>query len=149
MKKCKKRCPFNYAALKNNSDKSFMLRHINAEHVNEKEEVNFTWKILKKFHKPLQRQIFEANTINNMSENVLLNSKQEFNHLNTKKLQLRKPSEKTFQCNTCGGRFGDSSSLTEHNEKFHKYVQCSSCSYKAIGTTDLKYHSKNFHSTKH
>ena len=35
------------------------------EHMNNEQGVDFKWKVLRKFRKPLQRQLFEAMTIKN------------------------------------------------------------------------------------
>ena len=48
--------------------------------MNEKQNVQSMWKVLKKFQKPLQRQIFEAKTIANTAPNVILNSKTNSQH---------------------------------------------------------------------
>lgn len=119
----------HYAAFKHDNEKSFMFKHMNAEHADSNENVNFKWKILRKFMKPLQRQIYEANTISNMPDNVLLNSKQEFNHMNTKKICMKSSLEKHFQCNNCGGKFP----TKNHFEQFYESIKCSSCQYEAIG----------------
>ena len=132
----------HYAALKHGSENSFMFKHITTEHANK--PANFEWKILKKFVKPLPRQIYEANKISNTAPDVLLNSKQEFNHMNTKKLFIKKSQ---FQCNICSGKFDSTTILMNHIEQFHMKIICNTCQYEAIGRSDLKYHNKNIHKT--
>ena len=119
-----------------------MLKHINAHHGNDKDKVDFRWKVIRKFNKPLQRQLFEANQINYQPENVILNSKSEFNSVNLKKLTIKR---KTFQCNECSMKFDDDASLAKHRNDMHSKIKCENCDYTSIGKIDMKYHNKYQH----
>ena len=132
----------HYNDLKNNSDKSFMKKHILKEHRDNKHEVNFKWKVLRKFKKPLQRQLYEACKINSLAENVILNSKQEFNSIN---IESTSNNNLSYQCDECGAFFKEMNNMKLHKISFHKPVKCKVCSYEALGLTDLKYHNKHFH----
>ena len=104
----------HYNDLKRKSDRSFMLKHIKKEHVNEEQSVQFMWKVLKKFQKPLQRQIFEAKSIANTAPDVILNSKNEFHNINLQKLSMQKKANRSFQCRECSAKFDADDLLTEH-----------------------------------
>ena len=132
----------HYSDFRNNCEKSFMRKHALKEHPQNKHEVNFKWKVLRKFKKPLQRQLFEANRINSFANNVILNSKQEFNSINMDTSNKITP---TFQCNSCGALFMENHLLNNHKNNFHKQTKCKNCQYEALGLTDLKYHHMNFH----
>ena len=102
------------------------MRHLKNDHENEdSKDIKFKWTVKRKFIKPLQRQLFEAKMINSSAENVIINSKQEFNSLNMKRLSISDKPSSPFQCNNCGGRFESRNTLTFHIHKFHEKKVCS------------------------
>ena len=134
----------HYSALRNQNATSFMNKHITAEHANNKENVSFKWKVMRKFNKPLQRQLYEAKTISDMPTNVILNTKQEFNNLNIKNLYMQN-KQKQVQCNLCGSKFINENCVNTHKDDMHTKISCQNCDYDAIGKIDLKYHKKYYH----
>ena len=58
---------------------TWMLKHINEEHDGLKENVKFSWRVIRKHSKPLQRQLHEAIRIKNKKDKENLNTKFEFN----------------------------------------------------------------------
>ena len=55
---------------KKKSDNSFMYKQMKAEHKNNVEDVNFRFKVVAKFRKPLQRQLFESKCIEKTPSNA-------------------------------------------------------------------------------
>ena len=133
----------HYSAFKSKAETSFMLRHIRKEHENNAENVKFKWKVLKKFQRPLQRQLYESQKISSKSRNMILNSKLEFNSVNTKKLFMQKQH---FQCKGCSAKFEEKKlEFRSHSSDFHEEIQCKFCNYTSIGKIDLKYHNLHKH----
>ena len=116
-----------------------MVKHINKEHEGNKAGVEFSWKVLRKHNKPLQRQLHEAVRIKNKTEEENLNSKAEYLGQRIKRVCLDKPEEK-FNCNICGRKFLTGHEVVTHNDKFHKKVKCNKCEYISIGSYDMKEH---------
>ena len=56
-----------------------LTKHWLASHQGDETEPTFTMEILRKFVKPLQRQISEAVAINRSGADIILNSKSEWN----------------------------------------------------------------------
>ena len=130
-------------SLKTNDQNSWMVKHISREHEGNKAGVEFSWKVVRKHNKPLQRQLHEAVRIKNKEENENLNSKSEYLGQRIKRICLDKQEEKfNFNCNTCCRKFIFRHEVTKHNEIFHKRVKCDQCEYIAIGTYDMKEHKK-------
>ena len=67
-----------------------MLKHINREHEGNNNEVKFSWQVIKKHNKPLQRQLHEAVKINNKKHEESLNSKNKFNGQRIRRIGLEK-----------------------------------------------------------
>ena len=78
--------------LKNKSDKSVMLKHIQEDHKDEQESINFGVKITGIFKDPMTRQLDEAIRIQRKDPKLLLNSKKEFHGsaIPRKVLELKK-----------------------------------------------------------
>ena len=136
----------HYNDLKNKNERSFMLKHIQKEHVNKQHEVKFKWRVLQRFKKPLQRQLFEAQQIKMKARNVILNSKNEFNQNNTNGLNIQ---NRNYQCNKCSAKFDKFQSLSEHKESFHNRIKCTKCDYTTFSSVDLKYHMRYKHDEGH
>ena len=134
----------HYRDLKNNVQTSWMLKHINAEHAGIKEGVEFTWKVIEKHSKPLQRQLKEAVRIKNSKIEESLNSKMEFNGQRIQRVSLEK-SQKEFICNICGNSNKTVFELQEHKERFHIRKNCEFCDYIAYGQSGIKEHMKTSH----
>ena len=64
--------------LENRSDKSVLFKHIQDEHKDEEDQVNFKMKITGRFKKPMIRQLDGAIRIQRRDPKTLLNSKKEF-----------------------------------------------------------------------
>ena len=103
-----------------------MKKHILNEHMNNNHNVNFKWKVLRKFQKPLQRQIFEAIKIKNTASDVIMNSKHEFNSINTVNSHINNCH---YQCHDCGGLFKDERTMKNHMKDFHEKTACEKCKY--------------------
>ena len=106
-----------------NYEKSWMLKHVIKEHDGIKENVKFTWKVMKKHTKPLERQVSEAVNINNKNENENLNSRNEFNYHSVKKINLIKEKNSMFNCNVCGALFNNREELEKHSVMFHMRIK--------------------------
>ena len=126
---------------KKKHDNSFMYKHIKAKHGNNVENVNFKFKVIGKFRKPIQRQLYESKCIEQTPNNASLNSKEEFNYQAIRKLKL-KTHEKNQHCESCGKSFQSKNLLREHDDKFHRRYSCDMCDYASYGTSDLKEHKK-------
>ena len=113
------------------------MRHVKKNHT-EDDNVKFEWKVKRKFVKPLQRQLYEAKMTNKTANNVILNTKHEFNSLNMNRLSMMKAD---FQCEVCSAKFQEKAKLEDHVKHMHEHCACSyeDCEYNAIGTIDLKY----------
>ena len=128
-----------------NNENSWMIKHVNKEHEGNKENVKFTWKVLKKHMKPLERQVSEAVNISNKKDGETLNSKSEFNHQTIKRISLDGRPQKKFTCNTCGSMVKQHEEMKEHMIMFHEKKQCKVCEYEAFGSKDLMYHTRRTH----
>ena len=128
-----------------NYEKSWMLKHVIKEHDGIKENVKFTWKVVKKHMKPLERQVSEAVNISNKKDGETLNSKSEFNHQTIRRISLDGRPQKKFTCNTCGSMVKQHQELKEHMIMFHEKKQCKVCEYEAFGSKDLMYHTRRTH----
>ena len=126
------------------SDKSFMYNHAVKEHQEHIHDVKFKWNVLRKFKKPLQRQIFEAKHIDKKSEEQNLNSKEEFNGQTLKIIKVT-VKRKALHCDTCGKEFYFQNILNDHNTKFHDRFNCEFCDYTSFGRRDLIEHKQNTH----
>ena len=135
----------HYADMRLNK-KSWMKNHIDDEHEGKSEEVNFSWKVLKKHNKPLQRQLHEAVRIKNKTEEESLNSKSEYLSQRINRLNIQKSSY-AMQCETCGSNQKSDAELKIHQKMFHQKIQCNcdNCTYTAIGEYDLKEHNQKSH----
>ena len=52
-----------------------MVKHVNKEHEGNKDSVEFTWKVLRKHMKPLERQVAKAVNISKKKDEENINSK--------------------------------------------------------------------------
>ena len=125
-----------------------MKKHIDDEHDGIKEGVDFSWRVLKKYNKPLQRQLHEAVRIQNKKPEENLNSKSEFNGQRVQRIGLEK-SHIVLNCKICGATSETLYKLNEHELKFHTRMNCdeTDCGYISFGRTDLIEHKKNTHAT--
>ena len=73
-----KRSQEHIKGLEQNDKNNWMVKHIEKEHKDDKNEAKFTWKVLRKHTKALQRQLHEAVSISNRNEKENLNSKHEY-----------------------------------------------------------------------
>ena len=73
---------------KKKSQRSWMWKHAEKEHKEDTENLKFSFKVIKKHSKPLQRQIDEAVNISSKKTAENLNSKKEFNHNSNTRLKL-------------------------------------------------------------
>ena len=104
-------------ALKRKDGNSILNKHIQNEHTDEKDKVNFEMHLTGIFKTPLERQINEGNRIKNKPNNILLNSKQEYH----------KPS------------------VDKSQDKSNLEFKCKNCSFKANNTKDMNKHMNNEH----
>ena len=118
-----------------------MFKHMRSEHGSNVENADFKFKVIGKFTKPIQRQLFESKCIENTPQTESLNSKDEFNYQAIRKLEL-KNNDKNVHCNICGQAFEHKQLLKEHDEKFHRRNFCDLCDYISYGKTDLREHQK-------
>ena len=138
------RCKEHYSNVNSRQDKSWMVKHIMKEHDGNFDEVNFRWKILGSFKKPLTRQITEAVKIKRSKDEVNLNSKTEFNAQRIKKVIIER-TKKTYDCKVCGLMATEESQLDKHDVKFHRKVQCIQCEESCFGERAHHEHMTNNH----
>ena len=132
-----------------NYENSWMVKDVNKEHEGNKDSVEFTWKVLRKHMKPLERQVAEAVNISKKKDEENMNSKSEFNHQTVKRISLDKKKHMSFQCKICGIQSEQKEVLNSHMQMFHTKIQCVQCDYEAIGEKDLKYHAYVNHKLTH
>ena len=126
-----------------NNKNSWMLKHIANEHEGKKENVEFSWKVLQKHNKPLQRQIHEAVRIKNKSSEENLNSKSEYHSQRIKRIEI----DNSYDCKICGSILQSKHAVKERHQKFHQRLDCeyADCEYKAFGMSGLIEHLKDRH----
>ena len=129
-----------------NKTNSWMRKHIESVHGNNRSECDFEWKVINSFRKPMQRQLSEAVHIHNTKTNELLNLKNEYFSNNIRALELPN-SENNITCNSCGHKFDKQNQFKEHFTANHKRYKCSDCDYVSFGDRDLKSH-KDIHHNK-
>ena len=105
----------------------------------------YIFKVLKKHKKPLQRQIHEAVNINRKTSKESLNSKDEFNYNNTKRLRLEEKTANPHDCKTCGALFNSETDMNLHDEKFDKKKIYNVCDYECFGMSVMQEHKKTKH----
>ena len=76
-----------------------MWKHLSNEHRGNEEKIDFDVKVVKKFKKPISRQINEALRISGKKKEENLNSKKEYNGNSLKTLVLN--DENKFNCSDC------------------------------------------------
>ena len=113
----------HYNALQNKSKSSFLYKHINKEHRNNPQNVEFDWGVCGKFSKPLYRQLQEAICINNESTDDSLYTKTEYAHLNVNRVKLNS-CENKHQCNKRGRFLKSEGELTKHKNDIQTQFQC-------------------------
>ena len=134
----------NYNDIKNVNRNSWMRKHIEQEHGGDSDNVNFSWRVLRKHQKPLHRQLHEAVKINNTKKEESLNSKIEFNGQRKRRVEVEK-YKRDFICNICSAKYDTKHEVDEHVEKFHRRIKCDNCAFLAYENTGLKEHVKNEH----
>ena len=122
---------------KNKNKNSFMYKHMTSEHKNNVQDVEFEFKVERKFRKPLQRQLFEAKCIEKTPATSSLNSKDEFNYQALRKLEIQ-ASETPYHCNVCGKSFEVKNNMKNHEKKFHQVHPCDLCKCETFGSSGLK-----------
>ena len=123
------------------------MKHIQIEHDNcDVNNVKFSWKVLRSFTKPLERQITEAVHISEKDHCENLNSKSEFNGPPQKRLGLG-GNLVIFQCKTCSAKFQHDNELKKHHNLHNMPIKCEyrDCEYSAIGKYDIKQHQQRVH----
>ena len=128
----------------NKSEKSFMNKHVTNEHEGNPEGIEFDWKIVGKFKKPLARQLTEAIKIDKKTKDESLNSKTEYFQHTTKRLVIEGREERE-ECAFCGRKFGKINDLLKHEQEFHTKHTCTICKDEFFGTKSLMHHSKEKH----
>ena len=136
----------HYDNLKNKSEKSWMLRHVLNEHKEDPESVEFDWKIVEKFTKPLERQLSEAISISKKDKDENLNSKSEFFRNKVQRLGII--DEEMFICKYCSREFYEKKYLSSHIEAIHERQTCEKCNYISYGSYDMNLHIENKHENK-
>ena len=129
------------------NDQSFMYKHVKNEHGGNVTDVKFKFQVIKKFQKPLQRQLYEAKCIEKTPMHENLNSKDEFNGQVLRRLELNH-RKNSLNCKICGHQAESSTILAQHEEKFHEKYSCDydQCEYISYGKRDLEEHTKVKHS---
>ena len=121
-----------------------MHKHIMIEHEGKAHEVEFDWKIVGKYRKPLSRQLAEAIEIDKKPKDSNLNSKNEYFRHSVKKISLSNSDGKE-DCAYCGKKLNGIEDLQIHEKDFHTRQKCSKCEYVSVGQKDLQYHTKAKH----
>ena len=83
----------HYADVTTKKERSWIYKHIQKEHNGNMDLVEFKWKVIGSFRKPLTRQITEAVKIRNDEGPQNLNTKHEFNAQRKIKLSLKNPNQ--------------------------------------------------------
>ena len=121
-----------------------MNKHVMIEHEGNHEGIEFDWKIVGKFKKPLPRQLTEAIKIDNKTKDESLNSKTEYFHHTTKRSVIEGREDKE-ECAFCGRKFGRINELQKHEEDFHTKHTCTICGDELFGMKSMLYHIKEKH----
>ena len=129
----------HYNGLKMNDKNNWMMKHITNEHDGKKDEVEFSWKVLRKHNKPLQRQLHEAVRIKNKHPEEILNSKSEFQSQRIRRIEI----ENSYDCKVCSSSHKSKNAVQEHYQNFHQRYNCDQCEYKSFGSSGLLEHIKN------
>ena len=116
-----------------------MKKHVENEHKSDSNGVRFEWGLCGKFAKPLYRQLNEAISINNEPIENIMSTKNEYFHLDVKKIKMNNDNSK-YQCKYCGRVCASAIHMTQHENEFHTEYQCHTCEYKAFGKKDLMGH---------
>ena len=127
-----------------NNKNSWMLKNINEEHDGLKENVKFSWRVIRKHSKPLQRQLHEAIRIKNKKDKENLNTKFEYNGQRITRISLSS-KQSHIHCKVCGCEFNQVREKEDHMLKFHTEIKCTMCEYNAFGESGLKEHQRNKH----
>ena len=124
-----------------------ILKHIQKDHKNEENEVEFEMKMTKSFNRPISRIINEGIRIKNRDEETLLNSKNEHFGPSIK----RKMFENTWKCDKCHYTFDEKEKLQVHmkHNLIESTVDCDICSGKFKNETVLKKHFMKLHKNIH
>ena len=129
----------HYYDLKRNNQNSWMRKHIDSDHGGEFEGVTFSWRVLKKHPKPLDRQLHEAVRIGNKTEKENLNPKNEFNGQRVRRVGLDN-NHMDYVCNFCAARYQIRIEVNEHVKNFHQQIKCVKCDYVVFGTSGKNEH---------
>ena len=138
----------HYSDVSSKKEKSWIFKHIKKEHNSELDKVEFKWKVIGAFKKPLTRQITEAVKIRNNDGLQNLNTKHEFNAQRINKIVIEesKPKPK-FYCCVCGHISESEAQKEKHEIKFHRIPKCEICNTNCYGEWALQDHVKNMHNT--
>ena len=120
---------------------NWMVKHVRKEHEGNKDDVEFTWKVLRKHSKPIQRQLHEAVRLNNKTDEENLNSKSEYLSQRIVRINLDK-RQTSYHCQTCGLEAKAITTINEHVEMFHTKKQCENCELTTFGTRAMIEHLK-------
>ena len=134
----------HYKAFANQDKHSFMHKHVSKEHADNVEKVTFDWEVISKHKKPLQRQLAEAVKINKKSQEVNLNSKNEYFKHNVQRIEIVRDGW-TVQCEYCSRKFNNLKELEIHEIDFHIKYNCKKCEYQSFGKKDLNQHISSIH----
>ena len=133
----------HYSALRRQCETNFMYKHVKEEHNGNLHDIQFEWKVIGQYPKPLSRQLSEAIHIEHKKEDENLNSKNEYFRQNIQRIGLNQDMDQ--QCGYCGRCFVKIEELENHEKAIHTRYTCKECDYKSFGTSDLKIHMQIVH----
>ena len=128
--------------LKNKSPESPLWKHVNSDHKEEQNKVEFEMELTGTFRKVTSRLINEGVRIKNRDRNSLLNSKSAFYGPAVKRKTYEKSS---YKCHKCQNSFTFKDQLENHKKDHESQPYgCQRCDKTFISKVDLRKH-KNIH----
>ena len=121
-----------------------LWKHIQSDHKNEENVVEFETFVTNTFKKPLSRIIDEGLRIKNLNKNSLLNSKSEYYGPS---IQRKKTYEDQFECEVCKNTVNSKYWLNEHMRNVHSEGKssCPKCDYETDTKDILNRHMRTEH----
>ena len=131
----------HYREYKNKSKHSWMLQHVELEHKDlGNKQCDFVWSVIRKFKKPMQRQLSEAISIDNTANDEIINLTNENFKTNIKGIEINK---KQYIFQFCSRVFDNWNELSKHIKSNHKQYKCQQCDYRVFGSGDINRHNKH------
>ena len=119
-------------------------RHVDSEHPEEAEKVEFEMILTGTYRKAYERQIEESIRINKHRTDTILNSKSEFHGPSIRRRVVEGMNE---ECNICGKKFTTKFRLFKHKEFLHNEMKfpCDQCEEMFSSNVNVNIHRQNVH----